>query len=135
MKLFKHQQEGIDFAIKTDSKCALFHDPGLGKTRTTLETYAHLKASNPDLKLLIICPMSLINSAWGEDNKKFTKFSFLPLRKVKKDLPDIVAINYESLISKKILPIIRNMIIKNPFMCVLDESSRLKNNKSITTKT
>ena len=135
MKLFKHQQDALELAIGNNGKAALFHEPGLGKTRTSLETYSHFKALEHDLRLLVVCPLSLISSAWGNDILKFTKFSALPYRQIKRGvLPDIIIINYESLISKRILPEIRNMIARYPFMCVLDESSRLKNNKSMTTK-
>jgi SNF2 family DNA or RNA helicase len=139
MDLFNHQQEALEFAIKNDGKCALFHDCGLGKTRTTLEVYGHFKAEETALKMLVVCPISLIHSAWGADIAKFTTFSAAPLRDLKTSrqpvkLPDIIIVNYESLISKKIFPIIRDLIARHPFMGVLDESSRLKSNKSLTTK-
>lgn len=132
--LFKHQQEAVNFAIKANGKCALFHDPGCGKTRTSLEVFSQLRKKEPDLRMLVVCPISLINSAWIEDINKFTDFTAEPYARMGARIPDIVIINYELLISKRILPEIRNLILKYPFMCVLDESSRLKNNKSITTK-
>jgi SNF2 family DNA or RNA helicase len=134
MNLFKHQQDAVQFALKSAGKCALFHDPGCGKTRTTLEVFTQFKKVMPELRLLVVCPISLINSAWIEDIHKFTSFTAEPYARMGARIPDIVIINYELLISKRILPEIRNMVIKNPFMCALDESSRLKNNKSITTK-
>lgn len=137
MKLYRHQKEAIEFAIQNDGCCAFFHDPGLGKTRTGLEVFRHYRIADPKLRLLVVCPLSLVNSAWGEDIKKFTDFSYLPFKELKKakQLPDIVVINYEALISKKNLPVIESLIWKYNFMCILDESSRLKNNKSVTTKT
>jgi len=133
--LYRHQSEAVEFAAKNNGKCALFHDPGLGKTRTCLEIYGRYKAVNPKLRLLVVCPLSLVNSAWGEDIKRFTDFSYAPFKELKDKLPDIVVINYEALISKRHLPQVQRLISQFPFMCVLDESSRLKNNKSITTKT
>jgi len=135
MNLFDHQRTAVEFAIRNDGKCALFHEPGLGKTRTCLEIYKYYKVHDRNLKLLVVCPLSLINSAWGEDISKFTQFLFSPLKKVTNELPDIITVNYESLISKRNLLRIENMVRKHHFMCVLDESSRLKNNSSVTTKT
>ena len=135
MGLYKHQREAIEFAIQNDARCALFHEPGLGKTRTCLEIYKRYRTLEPKLKLLVVCPLSLVNSAWGEDIHKFTDFTYAPFKEIKDKLPDIVVINYEGLISKKYLPQIIKMITQYDFMCVADESSRAKNHKSVTTKT
>lgn len=137
MSLYRHQKEAVEFAIENNGCSALFHDPGLGKTRTGLEVFSYFKKRTPDLRLLVVCPLSLINSAWGEDIKRFTSFSWSSFKGLKKlkTLPDIIVINYEALISRKNLPTIEQLVYRLPFMCILDESSRLKNNKSITTKT
>jgi len=133
--LFSHQKTGIQFAINNNGNCALFWDMGLGKTRTCLEIYKYYKVLNPDLKLLVVCPLSLVNSAWGEDIRRFTNLSSVPFKNLGKRVPDIVIVNYEALISKRNLPVIEDIISSYNFMCVLDESSRLKNHSSVTTKT
>jgi len=133
--LFKHQQEAVEFAVRNRGCCALFHDPGLGKTRTGLEIFRHFRQQDPKLRLLVVCPLSLVNAAWGEDIKRFTEFSYGIFKELKGVLPDIVIINYEAFISRKYLPLIKKLVMENQFMCVLDESSRLKNHKSVTTKT
>lgn len=135
MKLFDHQKDAIEFAIRNNGRIALFNDPGLGKTRTCLEIYSHYKRINPDLRLLVVCPLSLVNSAWGADIDKFTGFTSIPFKQMNGTVPDIVIVNYEALISKRNLPQIKELITSHEFMCVLDESSRLKNNNSVTTKT
>ncbi|MDX9702404.1 MAG: DEAD/DEAH box helicase [Candidatus Auribacterota bacterium] len=135
MKLFNHQQEAIDFAIRNNGRFALFNEPGLGKTRTCLEIFSHYKKSEPELRLLVVCPLSLVNSAWGADIKKFTGFTSTPFKSMSGTVPDIVIVNYEALISKRHLPGIKSLIAQYDFMCVLDESSRLKNNNSVTTET
>ncbi len=135
MPLYKHQQEAIELF---EGDIALFHDPGLGKTRTCLEIFKKCRGAIPSLRLLVVCPLSLVNAAWGTDIAKFTDYTFMSLDEGTldwEDLPDIVIINYEKIISKKYLPTIKGLIEELDFMCVLDESSRLKNNKSITTKT
>jgi len=135
MKLFNHQQEAIEFAVRNNGRCALYHEPGLGKTRTCLEIFSHYKRINAELRLLVVCPLSLVNSAWGADIKKFTEFSSVPFKDMTGNVPDIVIVNYEALISTRNLPAIERVIKQHDFMCVLDESSRLKNNNSVTTKT
>ncbi len=133
--LYQHQIAALDFALANHGQCSLFHEPGLGKTRTSLEIFTHYKHHNPALRLFVVCPLSLINAAWGKDIEKFTTFSWSPFKKLKSALPDIVVINYEALISKKNQSAIEKMVLTGTFMCVLDESSRLKNHKSVTTKT
>lgn len=132
--LYRHQEDAVSFAIKNNAKCAIFHEPGLGKTRTCLEIFKHYKAKEPHLRLLVVCPLSLINSAWGEDIKKFTSFSYLPFKTLKNTLPDILIINYEALISIKYILPLQKLIQGRSFMCVLDESARLKNHKSLTAR-
>jgi SNF2 family DNA or RNA helicase len=135
--LYKHQEDAIRFAINNNGCAALFHDPGLGKTRTTLEIFRHYRAIEP-IKMLVICPLSLINAAWGEDTKKFTDFKY----KAYSDIDnanelsklDIVGINFESLIVEKRFKEIYSMLAGGNWMIAIDESSRLKAHKSITTK-
>jgi len=132
--LYRHQREAVAFAESVGGNCALFHEPGLGKTRTSLEVFSRLREHNPQLRLLVVCPLSLVNAAWGEDIKRFTGFTSSAFKELNGTSPDIVVINYEALISRRNLPVIKRMVAAQPFMCVLDESSRLKNNKSVTTK-
>lgn len=139
--LYKHQQNAVDFAIKNGGSVALFHDCGLGKTRSILEIFAHYRRQDPRMRLLVICPLSLINAAWGEDVQKFTSFKYIPYGDIKPGRynggadSDIIGINYESLITASRLPEIRRLLMSGPWMMAVDESSRLKNPKSITTKT
>lgn len=141
--LYKHQSEAIAFAIKNSGNIALFHEPGLGKTLTALEIFKHYRVQEPGLRMLVVCPLSLINAAWGEDIKKFTEFKYLPYSEVKnvgRGRPgclldaDIVGINYESMIVASRLKEIRGLLTAGSWMLVVDESSRMKNPKSITTK-
>lgn len=131
--LFNHQQKAIGFAIRNNACCALFHDPGLGKTLTALEVFKFYRSKQ--LKLFVVCPLSLINSAWGADINKYTNFSYASYRDIKGNIPDIVIVNYKTLISKKHHRSILDMLVKHRFMCVIDESSRLKNHRSVTAKT
>jgi SNF2 family DNA or RNA helicase len=133
--LFPHQAEAINIA-KTQSGLALFHDPGLGKTRTVLEIFKNYKLRVSDLKLLVICPLSIIEDAWEKNWKLYaSEFSFCSMRKDKKPwTKDIMVINYESFITKKTYELIIKMANHYNIIIALDESSRLKNYKSKTTK-
>jgi len=141
--LYKHQSDAIAFAIKNGGKIALFHEPGLGKTLTALEIFKHYRQQDSGLRMLVVCPLSLINAAWGEDTKKFTSFKYLPYSEVKnvgRGRPgcildaDVVGINYESLIVKSRFKEIHGLLAAGSWMLVVDESSRMKNPKSMTTK-
>lgn len=133
MSLYKHQSDAVDFAIKGGGNVFLWHDPGCGKTRTSLEIYSRLLVGNPHLRMLVVCPLSLINAAWGEDTKKFTSFRYA---KYGEHSPahHIVGINFESLIQAKRFKEVEKMLQTGPWMLVVDESSRMKNPKAQTTK-
>jgi len=134
--LYKHQTAAIDLALNNNGILAIFAEPGLGKTRTCLEIFTELRRKDPQLTLFVICPLSLIRSAWGSDIETYTPFTWGEFKRTGPGLkiPDIMLINYESFISKKHYQNIINFAKGYPTMCVLDESSRLKNNKSVTTK-
>jgi SNF2 family DNA or RNA helicase len=146
MSLYKHQLDAAAFAVKNGGKVALFHDPGCGKTLTTLEIFRYYRQQDPTLRMLVVCPLSLINAAWGEDTKKFTDFNYKPYSDATpRDLAglpdvrtgktaDILGINFESLIVEKRFKEIYAMLIDHNWMLCVDESSRMKNHKSMTTK-
>lgn len=125
--LFNHQSAAIKIGTELGS-LAIFHDPGLGKTRTALEIFK----TYPDFKLLVICPKSLIKSAWMDDIARFTDFTCEKITPGKIGNSKIYIINYESFISKRYFLSIVNLISTNKIVCVLDESSRLKNHRSLT---
>lgn len=142
-KAYQHQLKGIDFAVKNNGNCALLWAPGTGKTFTSLAIYKELRAAQPALpaaqtalRMLVVCPLSLVRATWMADTERFTAYTAAPYRDIKPgDAPDVVIINYEALISKRVLPGVLAMLRAGQWMCVLDESSRLKSNKALTTKT
>lgn len=134
--LFEHQQRGINKVIANGGVGALFWDMGLGKTRGAIEIYKEMKKKTPRLKLLVICPIGLMEAAWGEDIKKFSDYIYTNLRYDKqfKLNSSIYLANYEWVLNDKNFLVIRKMAMDDPFMCVLDESSRIKNHSAQTTK-
>lgn len=137
MKLFKHQQEAVDFAISKNGRAAIFHEMGLGKTRTAIEIYTRLRQRTPNLKMLVVAPLSLLDAAWGNDLAKFSSYSYQNLHEDEtfSEKFDVYVINYEKLQSEKRVESIAKFAANHPVLCVLDESSRLKNFKSLTAKT
>lgn len=131
--LYAHQKKAADFILGRQGCGALMMDVGTGKTLTVLEIFKRLRHQDANLKMLVICPISLINAAWGEDVKKFTNYTYYSLRGagVPKDA-DIYIINYESYMLERYQIIINSLSVD---MVVLDESSKIRNPKARITKT
>ncbi len=132
MTLFKHQQDAVDFAIKMKGRCAIYHEMGLGKTRTAIEILKEIKKRRPEFKMFVIAPLTLLESAWHEDIERFSDFKFWNLRKDRKistkqaNDTDVFALNFESLRRKETLFAINILTDMWPFLCVVDESSKMK---------
>ena len=135
MQPFKHQIDGVYFAMLKNGNAFFKWDMGIGKTRGALMLYERLRTINTGLKLLVVCPKKLIENAWAEDIKTFTPYKYVNLceKKVVNDA-DIYLIGYEALISDKSNTFLVELLNSGDFMAVLDESSRLKNHKSKTAK-
>lgn len=133
MKLFDHQSKGVEFLVKNHGVGALYWDMGTGKTLAALKTYECLKALNGMRKLLVICPISLIESAWIDDISKFTTLTFENLRESTEFKADVLLINYEAIISRKFNPVFKKILELRP-MCVLDESQKIKTYNAQITK-
>lgn len=142
MELFKHQREAIDFILARGGSGAIFHEMGLGKTRTALEIFSKLGIDH----MLVVAPISLLRAAWMEDAQKFhpeIKINNMSERGIPEkwfhptgDHPQYIwLINYELLRvrEKQVRQFIRSTC--SHWLCVLDESSKIKNYKSAITKT
>ncbi len=132
-----HQDDAVNFAIANQGIAAFFHDVGTGKTLSALSTFAALRQRTPHLKLLVICPLSLIYGAWTREiNKFFPQYNWVDLHGDKCKAigkMDICLINFESLISQKKFEDLNEMLsmVVN-WICVIDESSKMKNHKART---
>lgn len=128
--LRKHQQDVLPLA--TGKNYGLFWGCGAGKTLMGLSLYQANKKLNPSLKLLVIVsPKELIESAWMADCDKIGLDNYESLKNIKGKCPDIVLTNYEYMRVNKNLVNLRKLIKDNgPFMCILDESSKIKNPKT-----
>lgn len=129
--LYDHQKNARDFILGLGGSGALFMEIGTGKTLTALEIYRGMRTKNPGLRMLVICPISLINAAWGEDIKKFTNYKYCNLREGTNE-SDIYIINYESYSLERYQRLVNDLQLD---MVVLDESSKIRNSKARITKT
>jgi len=128
--LRQYQKDIVNTALNEGSY-GIFADTGTGKSNMGLEIAKHLG------KTIILCPLSVIETAWIDDCKQF--FPQLNIINVwgksrKERLKylhmqaDIYVMNYES------FKILRNEIRKSDFKClIVDESSVMKNMTSQTT--
>ena len=122
--LRQYQKEIVNAAL--NNGCfAIFSETGTGKCNMGLEISKHLG------KTLILCPLSVIETAWIDDCHKFYPALNIinvwgnsrteRLKKLNEDA-DIYVMNYES------YKILRNEIKKKNFDCLMvDESSVMKN--------
>lgn len=131
-ELYQHQKDGVNFLGSRGGSGALFMDIGTGKTLTALCHFENMRRFDPHLRLLVICPISLIHAAWGEEIKKSTDYSYHSLRESKFQKADIYIVNFESV--AKAEPMINDLAIHHRLMVVVDESQKMKNHKSAISK-
>jgi SNF2 family DNA or RNA helicase len=65
---FEHQKVTTDF-INQNPRCLITSDPGTGKTRSVLDAIKHNKN-----RILVLAPLSILESSWGDDILKFTPY-------------------------------------------------------------
>lgn len=130
-KPFKHQIEVINIAKNINF--AVFHDTGLGKTFTCLSIFLEKRKQSPDLKMLVICPNTIIKTVWKKESEELG-LKFASFKELNGQVPDILCVNYETFIRQKWFEKIQSLIYQYSFMVVVDESSRMKSNRSLTTK-
>jgi len=135
MKLYKHQIEAVNRA--KNGNLALFHECGTGKTLTALKVIEYHKEQG-HIPALVVCPLSIIQSAWIEDCRKFAPdLSIVSLwdkspaqrKKQLEKKADIYVANFETFKSE--FHAIQN---KGFSILIVDESSKMKAYDSQITK-
>lgn len=121
--LYKYQKDIVNKALNAGS-FGIFADTGTGKTIIGLEIAKHYN------KTLVLCPLSVIETAWIDDCRRFYSdtdivnvwgASASERRRKLADAHEIYVMNYES------FKIIKNDISKAKFDCIIvDESSVMK---------
>lgn len=87
--------------------------------------------------MFVVAPLSLLRAGWLNDCQKFNPdLKVVNFHDDKTISPhyDILVVNFEGLLAPKNMAILSKEIEKGPWMIVVDESSRMKNFKSKTTK-
>lgn len=70
----EYQERAISMMLGQGST-ALFLDPGLGKTSITLAAFKVLVQQKIAKRMLVICPMRVMYSVWGNEVEKWTDFN------------------------------------------------------------
>ena len=153
-KPYAHQIKAFNFAInklKLDAPgenaigaCALLMDMGLGKSLTSIAIIGHAWKLKKILKVLIICPTSIIN-VWLDEFKKFANYeysiealtgSMMSKRKDKlqslyhRDGVKIAVVNYEATWRME-----QELTRFKPDMIICDESQKIKSHTAQQSKT
>lgn len=68
--LFAHQEANATFKVN-HPRMIDGSDPGTGKTRSTIEAFARLKAAGMADYMLVLAPLSILRPSWAADCQKF----------------------------------------------------------------
>lgn len=140
-KLFAHQIKHVKFhAVKR--KSGDWSECGTGKSLTALAKFRLLYHAKVATKLLIVCPLSVLES-WALEIEKHTDFTYVKLigdvdsklRLLKQD-KHIYLITYDAIAGRGgSLGIVWNALIRKKFgMVVCDEITNIKNFRARRTK-
>lgn len=128
MDLYEHQKKASDLLV-ANRRFALWYEMGTGKTATVLDAIRRL---NPR-RVLVVCPLSIIDAAWKRDAARFAPgisiagFHDRPRQAFWES--QIGVINYESFRLRR-----EDLWKQPPDLLVIDESSRLKDPQSQTSR-
>ena len=135
IKLFVHQQKCVNLLLE-NKRFGLWLEPGMGKTHTTLSAIdAHNKHLGQVTRTVVICPKSIMSSAWMKDAEHYRQTLDVRIlahhdwRKrndaIQNGAWHVGIINFEQF--KIAAPLLIEAGVRR---FVVDESSRLKNHNS-----
>lgn len=140
-KLFAHQIKHVKFHA-TKKKSADWSECGTGKSLTALAKFRLLYHAKVAMKLLVVCPLSVLEP-WAQEIEKHTDFTYVKLvgdvnsklRLLKQD-KHIYLITYDAIAGRGgSLGIVWNVLIRKKFgMIVCDEITNIKNFRARRTK-
>ncbi len=127
---FAHQRDTASF-LTLHRRAFCFNEQGTGKTSSVIWAADYLMTQNVIKRVLVLCPLSIMQSAWEADLFKFAMHrscaiahSYNKDNRVKaiKSGAEFVIINYDG------LEIVKNEIIEAQFdLVVVDEANAYKN--------
>ena len=124
-----HQKTTAEF-LTLNPRAFCFNEQGTGKTGAAIWASDYLLSEGYRERVLIICPLSIMNSAWASD-----LFSFAPHRTVgvahghKEKRKEIIAKDYEYIIiNYDGIEVVKESIAKGKFdLIIIDEANAYKN--------
>jgi SNF2 family DNA or RNA helicase len=134
---FDHQKVTAQFLI-TNRKAFCFNEQGTGKTASVIWAVDYLMQRSLVKRVLVICPLSIMKSAWQQDLFKFAIHRTVAVahgsRAKRKEIigagAEFVIINFDG------VEIVKDDIINGGFdLIVVDEASAYKNAQTTRWKT
>lgn len=127
---FDHQKETASFlSIRRRAFC--FNEQGTGKTASVIWAADYLMKMGVVKRVLIVCPLSIMQSAWQQDLFKFAVHRTVDIAygtaakriKIASGTAEFVIINYDG------VPAIADSMLKNDLfdLIVIDEANAYKN--------
>jgi len=126
---FEHQKITADF-LTTNNKAFCFNEQGTGKTASVIWAVDYLMQRGLVKRVLVICPLSIMKSAWQQDLFKFAIHRTVSVAhgaaKKRKEIinagSEFVIINFDG------VGIVKSELLKGGFdLIVVDEASAYKN--------
>jgi SNF2 family DNA or RNA helicase len=126
---FDHQKITAEF-LTTNNKAFCFNEQGTGKTASVIWAVDYLMQRGLVKRVLVICPLSIMKSAWQQDLFKFAIHRTVSVAhgsaKKRKEIinagSEFVVINFDG------VGIVKNELLKGGFdLIVVDEASAYKN--------
>ena len=128
-KPFAHQKETSDF-LSRRRKAFCFNEQGTGKTASVIWSADYLMKLGRIKRVLVICPLSIMKSAWQQDMFKFAMHRSCSVahgdakqrKKIIAAGSEFVVINFDG------LAVVKDEIINGGFdLIVVDEANAYKN--------
>ena len=126
---FDHQKTTADFLI-SNRKAFCFNEQGTGKTASVIWAVDYLMSVSAIKRVLVICPLSIMKSAWQQDLFKFAIHRSVAVaygsatkrKEIIKSGAEFVVINFDG------VDIVKKEILAGGFdLIVVDEASAYKN--------
>jgi len=136
-KPFKHQEITSEFLV-SNKKAFCFNEQGTGKTASAIWSSDFLLNQKRINRILIICPLSIMDSVWRDDLMTFAPHRTVEVaygspdkrRKIIEEGSEYVVINYDG------VEIVLDTIKKGGFdLIIVDEATHYKNARTMRWKT
>ena len=136
-KPFAHQKETSAF-LSTRRKAFCFNEQGTGKTASVIWAADYLMKQGRIKRVLVVCPLSIMKSAWQQDLFKFAMHRSCSVahgdakqrKKILAAGAEFVIINFDG------VAVVKDEIIKGGFdLVVVDEANAYKNAQTSRWKT